>query len=507
MTLDQALAALKPLHPEVPTEALKVIRTHWDEAEPVLLAEIDRRIAQPLAEDNSALFLYALYLCAEMRSSEAFLRYMEILRLPNLLLDILIGDVLTEDMKDFLARTCADRNADLKTVIEDETINEYARSAAIRALQELVAARELSQAEMQQYCIELLEWRLERRPSHAWDMAVSMAEELHVKDALPLIEVAYQQGLADSGFQSLEEVKSGLSRSSEQVSSRTRRKAADHFDTAYRLSMFARNWSPKDISREPDPDELLQGFRAARQQKTPPKGPKIGRNEPCPCGSGKKYKKCCLGRKQLPSAVVPPAEAAPPPTADEWIGAGYYYLEMHQSHHALTCWWSGWQAARTIIPIDIQDPVAEECDRLFAECDFFANWLQDYQSLLEENLKFNADAVQDGVQFCQQVLGRFPAMDIQRKFNLMATKTLLLLALGRAEEAFTLPAQMIKEQPCKAQGYVISAELLSLDAQRFNLRADLERARQLLLQARQHATDCDDWDVQARLEELNHCNP
>jgi hypothetical protein len=24
-------------------------------------------------------------------------------------------------------------------------------------------------------------------------------------------------------------------------------------------------------------------------------GPKVGRNDPCPCGSGKKYKKCCLG--------------------------------------------------------------------------------------------------------------------------------------------------------------------------------------------------------------------
>ena len=22
--------------------------------------------------------------------------------------------------------------------------------------------------------------------------------------------------------------------------------------------------------------------------------PKIGRNEPCPCGSGKKFKKCCI---------------------------------------------------------------------------------------------------------------------------------------------------------------------------------------------------------------------
>jgi preprotein translocase subunit SecA len=26
------------------------------------------------------------------------------------------------------------------------------------------------------------------------------------------------------------------------------------------------------------------------------KGQKVGRNDPCPCGSGKKYKKCC-GRK------------------------------------------------------------------------------------------------------------------------------------------------------------------------------------------------------------------
>ena len=26
---------------------------------------------------------------------------------------------------------------------------------------------------------------------------------------------------------------------------------------------------------------------------------KIGRNEPCPCGSGKKYKKCCLGKDEL----------------------------------------------------------------------------------------------------------------------------------------------------------------------------------------------------------------
>lgn len=26
---------------------------------------------------------------------------------------------------------------------------------------------------------------------------------------------------------------------------------------------------------------------------------KIGRNDPCPCGSGKKYKKCCLNKSEI----------------------------------------------------------------------------------------------------------------------------------------------------------------------------------------------------------------
>jgi len=25
--------------------------------------------------------------------------------------------------------------------------------------------------------------------------------------------------------------------------------------------------------------------------------PKVGRNDPCPCGSGRKFKKCCLGKE------------------------------------------------------------------------------------------------------------------------------------------------------------------------------------------------------------------
>lgn len=36
-------------------------------------------------------------------------------------------------------------------------------------------------------------------------------------------------------------------------------------------------------------------YKAQKSSTTIVKGKKIGRNDPCPCGSGKKYKKCCGG--------------------------------------------------------------------------------------------------------------------------------------------------------------------------------------------------------------------
>jgi len=43
---------------------------------------------------------------------------------------------------------------------------------------------------------------------------------------------------------------------------------------------------------------------------------KVGRNQPCPCGSGKKYKQCCLASDEAAEAAVrgqQPRNAPPPP--------------------------------------------------------------------------------------------------------------------------------------------------------------------------------------------------
>jgi len=49
----------------------------------------------------------------------------------------------------------------------------------------------------------------------------------------------------------------------------------------------------KDHQAEIESGKLEEAAQAAKPQTYVKTGPEIGRNDPCTCGSGKKYKKCC----------------------------------------------------------------------------------------------------------------------------------------------------------------------------------------------------------------------
>jgi len=154
---------------------LDYVRAHWDAAEPVLLAEIGRKLETPVDEDDDALFLYAIHLWAEMRCAKAFPFFMQIARLPNLLLDNVMGDILTETFPHMLARTCNRPVDEIKALIEDAALNDYARGSAMRALTGLILDGDLDQAALSDYCIELLSDKLERRASNASDTTIDAA--------------------------------------------------------------------------------------------------------------------------------------------------------------------------------------------------------------------------------------------------------------------------------------------------------------------------------------------
>lgn len=69
-------------------------------------------------------------------------------------------------------------------------------------------------------------------------------------------------------------------------------------------SLCAENGWHYIIGFEPDkPEDVSDVERLLNPALPVSTGPKTGRNEPCPCGSGLKYKRCCggPGRRQ-PSA-------------------------------------------------------------------------------------------------------------------------------------------------------------------------------------------------------------
>ena len=59
-------------------------------------------------------------------------------------------------------------------------------------------------------------------------------------------------------------------------------------------SIFEENGWKYTIELEPDKPEDIKDLEILlNPPKTTVAEKKVGRNEPCPCGSGKKYKKCC----------------------------------------------------------------------------------------------------------------------------------------------------------------------------------------------------------------------
>ena len=55
------------------------------------------------------------------------------------------------------------------------------------------------------------------------------------------------------------------------------------------MANSTRLWSNNGFT----PNELFERYERQHLRRLPSKAVKIGRNDPCPCGSGKKYKRCC----------------------------------------------------------------------------------------------------------------------------------------------------------------------------------------------------------------------
>ena len=258
-----------------------------------ILEETVDRAAQLDAEGDYMAHLYAMFLLAQFRETRAYPLVVRFASLPGDLVDSLCGDFITEDLGQVLASVCGGELAGIQSLIENEATDQWVRGAALSSLVTLVAVGQKSRDEIVGYFARLFRGKLVRKWSHVWDSLVSYSSDLYPEELLDDIKRAYKDGLVDPGYIGFDHVKRDLAVGKDRILARL----ADNLhrrlveDTVAEMGWWAcfREDRAKNTAHAL-PNSKLNPAVSSQIRRAPTK---TGRNEPCPCGSGKKYKKCC----------------------------------------------------------------------------------------------------------------------------------------------------------------------------------------------------------------------
>jgi hypothetical protein len=296
LEIESILKELKQNPGYFPREVIKEAIRRREEITPHLmraLQEAAEGSAGSKDEEASFLPLYAIFLLAQFRERRAYPIIMDLCRLPRESLDRLIGDTITEGLPRIIASVFDGDIKPIKAVIENSSINEYVRGSAIRSLSVLVHEGIIERDEVIAYFTELFRTRLEREPSHVWDELASEAVDLYAETLADDIRRAYEKGLLWPGYMDPEEVEQIFAMQEKAVLARSKKRHKGLIDDVVEEMHWWACFSPRKESR-PKPAEPFLAAAGRQDGGTGVRSaPKVGRNAPCPCGSGKKYKRCC----------------------------------------------------------------------------------------------------------------------------------------------------------------------------------------------------------------------
>jgi len=276
---------------EFPRDAVLAAQDRREEVAPLLLAALNTAIEQApeLAKDSIyMLHLYALYLLAEFKETKAYPVIVELMKRQGHSPDDFFGDAICEDLDRILVSVCGGDATLIKQLVENTAVDEDVRSASLRALNLLVFAGVTPRDDAIAYMKWLLTAGLEREPSLAWDSLALCAMKLHPGELMPQLERAYEEDLVNPGYVALGSIQEEAQEDQAETIAYYKEQRPWYIaDTVEEMEGWA-CFSSK-ATRKPFPGLLPHKPHVP----APPKKVKTGRNEPCPCGSGKKYKKCC----------------------------------------------------------------------------------------------------------------------------------------------------------------------------------------------------------------------
>jgi hypothetical protein len=280
---------------ELPSTAVEFAALYADAIEPDVVAIVEQAQREDLNVASRRLFFRGIHILGGRRLSAAYRPLVAVLRGPHERVDTLLGDAVTETLSRILAGLCDGDGEPLYELAADRAVYPFVREAALNALAFLAFEGRIDRAAFEAFLLRFDAARLAAADDdlmwHAWMTAVAVlgvtALQAHVRSAFADGRIA--PGWCDEAdFDAL--LTAAITRPNDRM-----RLEAEYMgyldDVPAALERFV---EPEEDVADDDDSEVI--WPIWPELGGPAHNPyrDVGRNDPCPCGSGKKFKRCCL---------------------------------------------------------------------------------------------------------------------------------------------------------------------------------------------------------------------
>jgi uncharacterized protein DUF1186/SEC-C motif-containing protein len=258
--------------------------------EPDILAVLNRALREDLDTPDQRLLFRGIHILGGRQMTSAFRPFIAFLRGPGERVETL-GDAITETLPKILAGLFDGDDEPLRALITDTKVDPFVRAAGLRAMGTLCFDGRIGRETLAAYLQRLDDERL-LDDEFLWDTWMAVVGVLGMTDLAPQVRAAFADERIPPHLSGEKDFDKLLREALERPDDRERI-GKEGMGTIEDVLAELEQWPEWDD--EATDDDLLD-WAAEDFALHPVHNPfrDVGRNDPCPCGSGKKFKKCCL---------------------------------------------------------------------------------------------------------------------------------------------------------------------------------------------------------------------
>jgi len=245
-------------------------------------------------EEKMNFVVHAFYLLGELKASESIESIINVLSQSGEYLEFYFGDFTTSGIWEPVYKILNHDLNSCKQFVMKPGIDTYAKTLFSDIAEQIVHHQPERKTEVLNWFKDIIHFLLNSKiednviDSDMIGLLICNVIDIEGKDLLPGIELLFEKGVVSTGIcGKLDEVKDSFERPDNYS------KKKDILPIAKRYDEITTTWA--GYTEDEEYNSPLEDFDEPVMLPIRTES-KVGRNDPCPCGSGKKYKKCCLNQ-------------------------------------------------------------------------------------------------------------------------------------------------------------------------------------------------------------------